>query len=236
MKREFHVRFYEGLGVKFPRATRPNIYVRSERAGQRVMASVVAFIEGRMRLKVNTTKSAVAKPEERHFLGFRLKREPMTGDVEVLLSKRSKERIDGRIRELTPRNWGGSLQACILQLNTYLFGWLGFFGICTPQIQSMLQHLDSHIRRRLRAMVLKDWKSKRFIARKLIELGVKPKTAWRGVYGGRKSSWALSHAPAVDRGLRNAFFAERGLASLTETWKANARYVVAPVQLTLALG
>ena len=84
-----------------------NIYVRSERAGQRVMASVSRFIERRLRLKVNSTKSAVARPEERHFLGFRLRRAPLQGEVEVLLSKRSKERIDEKIRELTPRTGAG---------------------------------------------------------------------------------------------------------------------------------
>lgn len=213
-----------------------NIYVRSERAGKRVMASVSAFIEGRLRLKVNEGKSAVARPEDRHFLGFRLRREPRTGDVQVLLSKRSTGRIGSRIRELTPRNWGGTLKACILQLNVYLLGWLGFFGICTPPIQSTLKSLDSHIRRRLRAMTLKDWKRKRTMARKLIKLGVSPKTAWRGVYKGRKSLWSLSHAPAVERGLHNAYFAERGLVSLSETWWMKAQCSVAPVQLALPLG
>jgi RNA-directed DNA polymerase len=224
-------------GHRFVRyADDSNIYVRSERAGQRVMASVTDFIERRMRLQVNTAKSAVARPEERHFLGFRLRREPIDGTVEVLLSKRSKERIDGRIRELTPRNWGNSLRACILQLNAYLLGWVGFFGICTLAAQREFHNLDAHVRRRLRAMLLKQWKKKRFIARRLIMLGVKPKTAWRNVYEGRKSLWALSHTPAVNRGLRNAYFAERGLVSVEEKWKADARYVDVPIQLTLALG
>ena len=224
-------------GHRFVRyADDSNIYVRSERAGQRVMASVTDFIERRMRLEVNAAKSAVAKPEERHFLGFRLRREPLDGAVDVLLSKRSKERIDGRIRELTPRNWGDSLQACLLGLNAYLLGWIGFFGICTPATQREFQSLDAHVRRRLRAMLLKQWKKKRFIARKLIKLGVKPKTAWRNVYEGHKSLWAMSHTPAVNRALRNAYFAKRGLASIEEKWKADARYINVPMQLTLALG
>jgi group II intron reverse transcriptase/maturase len=224
-------------GHRFVRyADDSNIYVRSERAGQRVMASVTDFIERRMRLEVNKDKSAVAKPEERHFVGFRLRCKPFDGDVEVLLSKRSKERIDSRIRELTPRNWGNSLQACILKINAYLLGWLGFFGICTPAAERVFQGLDGHIRRRLRAMLLKQWKKKRFIARKLIRMGVKPKTAWRNLYEGRKSLWALSHTPAVERGLRNAYFAERGLVSLQEKWKADARYIDVPLQLTLGLG
>jgi RNA-directed DNA polymerase len=213
-----------------------NIYVRSERSGQRVMASVTDFIERRMRLEVNEAKSAVARPEERHFLGFRLRREPLDGSVEVLLSKRSKKRIDERIRELTPRNWGNSLQACLLGLNAYLLGWVGFFGICTPAVERDFQCLDAHVRRRLRAMLLKQWKSKRFIARKLIKLGVKPKTAWRNVYEGHKSLWALSHTPAVNRALRNAYFAERGLVSIAEKWRADARHIDVPTQLTLALG
>ncbi|MBP1626961.1 MAG: hypothetical protein H6Q00_1436 [Holophagaceae bacterium] len=97
-----------------------NIYVRSERAGKRAMERVCRFIEKWLRLKVNEQKSAVAHPEERHFLGFSLRREPLEGEVEVLLSKRSKERIDRRIRELTPRTWGNSLRECIRQTNGYL--------------------------------------------------------------------------------------------------------------------
>jgi RNA-directed DNA polymerase len=224
-------------GHRFVRyADDSNIYVRSERAGRRVMANVTAFIEGRMRLQVNAAKSAVARPEERHFLGFRLRREPLDGAVEVLLSKRSKERVHEHIRELTPRNWGDSLRACILGLNAYLVGWVGFFGICTPSSERDFQSLDAHIRRRLRAVLLKQWKRKRFIARRLIKLGVKPKTAWRNTYEGRKSLWALSHTPAVNRGLRNAYFAERGLLSIAEKWRADARYIDAPAQLTLTLG
>ena len=214
-----------------------NIYVRSERAGQRVMASVVRFIEGRLRLKVNAAKSAVARPEGRHFLGFRLWREPKEGTVEVLLSERSKERIDGKIRELTPRNWGRSLKDCIHRLNAYLLGWIGFFRICTGGEARKLAHLDAHIRRRLRALLLKQWKRKRHMARRLIRLGVKPKTAWRGIYKEHRSWWALSHCPAVDRGLRNAYFADRGLVSLVEQWREYQSWrVVAPAQMILSLG
>jgi group II intron reverse transcriptase/maturase len=226
----------ERRGHRFVRyADDCNIYVRSERAGQRVMASVVRFIEGRMRLKVNVAKSAVAQPEERHFVGFRLRREPLDGEVAVLLSKRSEERLDSRIRELTPRNWGNTLEACIARLNEYMLGWLGFFGICTSGIERALQTRDAHIRRRLRAIVLRHWKRKRTAVDRLIRLGAKPKTAWK-IYRGHQSWWTLSHAPAVERGLRNAYFAERGLVSLAQTWRERAERVVAPAQLSLALG
>jgi group II intron reverse transcriptase/maturase len=213
-----------------------NIYVRSERAGQRVMKSIVDFIERRMRLKVNVAKSAVARPEERHFLGFRLRREPLDGSVEVLVSARTQERVDTKIRELTPRSWGQSMQKCIEALNVYLVGWIGFFGICTEGIHKPLTKLDSHIRRRLRAIQLKQWKTKRTIAHRLVQLGVAKKTAWQSIYKGRSSWWQLSHAPAVERGLRNAYFAERGLVSLLERWNAQQLALVAPAQLTLALG
>lgn len=224
----------ERRGHRFVRyADDCNIYVHSERAGQRVMASVMDFIERRMRLKVNVQKSAVARPEERHFLGFRLRREPLDGNVEVLLSKRSKERIDSKIRELTPRRWGNSLSACILSLNAYLLGWVGFFGICTAGVERTLGALDAHIRRRLRAIQVKHWKTNRTMARKLTQLGVSPKLAWRCAYAGRKSVWAASHTTAIDRGLRNAYFAERGLVSLAAEWKRRGKSIGAPVQLSL---
>jgi group II intron reverse transcriptase/maturase len=213
-----------------------NIYVRSERAGQRVMASITNFIERRMHLKVNTAKSAVARPEERHFLGFRLRREPLDGRVEVLLSKRSKERIDAKIRELTPRTWGNSLQACIHTINAYLLGWIGFFAICTEGVERELGGLEAHIRRRLRAIQLKHWKTKHTVVHRLTKLGVSKKLAWRTIYAGSRSTWKLSHTPAVERGLRNAYFAERGLVSLTAEWKRRAKSIGAPAQLQLALG
>lgn len=227
----------EQRGHRFVRyADDCNIYVRSEQAGHRVMESVKRFLEKRLRLEVNAKKSAVARPEERHFVGFRLRREPLDGTVDVLLSKRSKERIDGKIRELTPRGFGNSLQACIARINVYLLGWIGFFWICTERATQVMQALDAHIRRRLRAIQLKHWKRKRTIARKLIQLGVARKTAWRGVYKGRQSLWALSHSPAVDRGLRNAYFAKRGLVSVEQRWRELAERSVAPEQRSLSLG
>jgi group II intron reverse transcriptase/maturase len=204
-----------------------NIYVRSERAGQRVMASVVSFIERRLRLRVNRAKSAVARPEDRHFLGFSLRRKPLTGEVEVLLSQRSKEKLRQTIREKTPRTWGQSLRRCIQGLSAYFQGWLGHFGICTVGVELELQKQDAHVRRRLRAIQLRHWKRRATIARRLVQLGVKRTRAWSSVYAGRKSTWALSHISAVDRGLRNAYFAERGLVNLADLWRINAERIAA---------
>ena len=212
-----------------------NVYVRSERAGHRVMASVVRFIERRLRLKVNQTKSAVARPEERHFVGFSLRRNPEDNTVDVVLSKRSKTRIDARVRELTPRAWGQSLKGCITPLNTYLRGWLNFFGTsCTDAVVRTLHTLDAHIRRRLRALLLRQWKRRRFIVRRLIRMGARPSTAWRVVYEGHKALWALSHCGPVDYALDKQYFADQGLFSLEHRYREMHR-VIAPAQLTLAL-
>ena len=228
----------EERGHRFVRyADDCNIYVRSERAGQRVMGSIVRFISKRLRLKVNDAKSAVARPEERHFLGFRLRREPLDGSVEVLLSKRSKDRIYKKVQQLTPKRWGQKLSRCIRGLNAYLTGWVGFFRICTESEERTLRAIDAHIRRRLRAILLRQWKRPRTIVKRLIRLGVKWKTAWRQVYQGHQSLWALSHNVAVERGLRNAYFAERGLTSVFERWTAwNQSIGIAPTQLTLPWG
>lgn len=212
-----------------------NVYVRSERAGQRVMTSIKQFIERRLRLKVNEQKSAVARPEERHFVGFRLRREPFDGHVDVTLSKRSKERIGERICELVPRNWGGSLDASITRLNVYLIGWLGFFGTCTAG-RITFRNLDAHIRRRLRALQLRHWKRKRTIVKKLVSLGISRRTAWGSIYAGHKSTWALSHTSTVDRALRNSHWDARGLVSIEHRWLAIRAKIVAPAQLTLELG
>jgi hypothetical protein len=115
---------------------------------------------------------------------------------------------------------------------------MGFFRVCTGEELKTFGTLDAHIRRRLRALILKQCKRKRFIVRRLIRLGVKPKTAWNRVYQGRQSLWALSHNYAVDRGLCNAYFAERGLVSLAEKWNwFNPKtVVVVPVQLSMDFG
>ncbi len=212
-----------------------NVYVASERAGLRVMASLERFIGGRLRLRINHDKSAVARPENRHFLGFCLRRDPRTGTVEVGLSQRTKRNAMARILELTPRQWGGTLDSCIHRVNVWLRGWHQFFGIAAASEEFTLRALDAHVRRRLRAIVLKHWKRRRTIARNLVALGVKRQSAWRQVYAGRKSTWALSHSPAIDRAMPVRYFTERGLVRLVDLHRYNRRDVVAPTQLQMVL-
>lgn len=194
----------EQRGHRFVRyADDCNVYVNSERSGQRVMASLVRFIERRLRLKVNAAKSSVSRPEKRHFVGFSLRREPLDGSVEVRLSGRSKNRIDETIRELTPRTWGQSLRDCINRVNEYFLGWIGFFHVVSNS--STLSALDAHTRRRLRAIALRHWSRKR-------------RDGWKPRKPGRRSWWCLSNTPRVTRALSNAHFAERGLVSLQIEW------------------
>lgn len=224
-------------GHRFVRyADDANIFVQSERAGQRVMASVRRFIEERLRLVVNADKSAVARPEERHFLGFRLRRTSEQA-AEVLLSQRSRERVARKIRKLVPRNWGQSIKDCVHQLNVYLLGWVGYFWICSEAESRTLHNLDAHIRRRLRALQLAQWKRPRTIARRLIRAGVKAKTAWSFAYDGKKSMWAMSQGFTISKALPNKHFAALGLVSIEQRWRdLHARSTPGPVQLNLGLG
>jgi group II intron reverse transcriptase/maturase len=120
-------------GLRFVRyADDCNIFVRSERSGHRVMGSTRRFIERRLRLKVNEEKSSVGHPRDGHFLGFRLDRSS-DGAVEVHISARTRQRLDARIRELTPRMWGQSLDACLAEVSTYVRGWMAHYRICTEE-------------------------------------------------------------------------------------------------------
>jgi group II intron reverse transcriptase/maturase len=223
-------------GHKFVRyADDANVYVRSERAGQRVMVSLTEFIERRLRLKVNEAKSAVARPEDCHFLGFRLRLDPQSGTVEVLLSERTMRNAMERVRQLTPRTWGSSLDSCVAQINAWLRGWHGFFGIASASEMQMMRKIDAHIRRRLRAILLRHWKRKRTIVRNLIALGVKRRPAWHGIYQGNRSWWALSHSYPVDQGLRTRYFTDRGLLLLVDIHHRRHQEIVAPVQPQLGL-
>jgi RNA-directed DNA polymerase len=205
-------------GLRFVRyADDCNIFVRSERAGHRVMGSIRRFLEGRLRLLVNEEKSKVARPEEIHFLGFRLRKCPESGRIEVHVSARTAKRMGAKIRELTPRNFGQSLERGFARLNTYLRGWSAFFRICTVENVRMLRRWDAHIRRRVRAIVVRRMKRPRFLFRHLLQRGASRRTAGRTAYC-RRGPWFKSHTYAVEAAYPNAWFHER-LVSLAATWE-----------------
>ena len=227
-------------GLRFVRyADDANIYVRSRRAGERVMEATRRFIEGRLRLKINEEKSSVSHPGKVHFLGFRLVT-LRDGSVHVYLSKRSHQRIMQRIRELTPRTWGNSLEACIRQADEYLRGWEAYFDLCSRPAASRWPHYDAHLRRRLRMIVIHQRKRPRYLYQHLKRRGVSKDSAAATAWS-RQGIWAKSNMRGMHRAYPNAWFAER-LVSVSETWKRRhprqsaAQPVIDGQQMLLALG
>jgi len=210
------------------------VFVRSSRAGERVMQSLTRFIESRLRLAVNATKSAVHRSSGGNLLGFTLRR-TSTGEVKVQLSRRSKERLRAKIGELTPRNWGSRLRWCIARLNRYLDGWFIYFGVATPTARSVLREIDAHMRRRLRAIQLKQWKRKRTIVRKLNRIKHTRSVA-RSVYADRKGWWVLSNLGVVTNRLGHRWFAEQGLITLVERRQSRMLAMAAPAQQSFGWG
>ena len=186
-----------------------NIYVKSERAGQRVMEGVKDFLTRKLRLKVNESKSAVARPKDRKFLGFSFTSGEM---VRRRIAPKAIERFKGRIRELTRRTRGISIEQMIGELRTYMVGWRGYFGFCeTP---SILRDLEGWTRRRLRCVIWKQWKRGKVRFRELRLRGIGKDLAAKTA-GSAHGPWRLSNSPALARALPNAFFDSLGLPSLS---------------------
>src|SRR6266852_8230564 len=200
----------ERRGLRFARyADDSNIYVRSRRAGERVMASLTAFITSKLKLRVNQQKSAVARPWQRKFLGFSftLHREPQRRIAPTAIV-----RFKERIRELTRRTRGVSVEKVAEDLGRYLRGWQGYFGFC--QTPSVLGDLDSWTRRRLRAFLWKQWKrgSERFA--ELVQRGVGTDLAAQTA-GSAHGPWRLAESPGLHIALPNAYFASLGIPQLS---------------------
>ena len=201
----------ERRGHRFVRyADDCNIYVRSERSGQRVMDSITRFITQRLKLKVNDKKSAVARPQERKFLGFSFTDGPV---IRRRIAPKAVERFKERIREITRQAKGVSLETTMAKLAPYMRGWRGYFGFCeTPD---MLINLTRWVRLRLRAAMWRQWKTQRRRRAMLIQLGVRGILAGNTAASGR-GPWHLAHSKALNVGLSNAYFRSRGLPSLFE--------------------
>jgi len=187
-----------------------NIYVRSERAGQRVMDSITLFITQKLKLKVNEAKSAVARPQERKFLGFSFSAGP---EVKRVIAPKALDRFKRRIREITRRTKGVSMETTMEELAPYMQGWRSYFGFCeTPEV---LLYLTRWVRLRLRAALWRQWKTPRRRRAALLALGVRPRLASNTAGSGR-GPWYLARAKALSVGLSNAYFKSLGLPSLFE--------------------
>jgi len=185
-----------------------NIYVRSERAGQRVMESISNFIVIELKLKVNSEKSAVAKPQERKFLGF-----SFTGGAKPKrrIAPKARQRFREKVREITRRKKGDSMKQRVEKLRQYLRGWRGYFGYCeTPTV---LKELDSWVRRRLRCCYWIQWKTGRRRYDALFRLGVSRELA-ANTAGSNRGPWYLSKSVALRQAMPNAYFDSIGLPRL----------------------
>ena len=197
----------ERRGHRFVRyADDCNIYVRSARAGHRVMESITHTLK----LKVNEPKSAVARPQERKLLGFSFTDGP---EVKRAIAPQTVDRFKQRIREITCRAKSVSIETTMAELALYLRGWRNYFGFCeTPTV---LRDLTRWVRVRLRAALWRQWKTPRRRRAALIALGVLPRLAGNTTGSGR-GPWYLARSKALNIGLSNAYFRSLGLPSLVE--------------------
>ena len=197
-------------GLRFARyADDCNIYVRSRRAGERVMASITRFLSERLKLKVNQEKSAVARPWTRKFLGFSFtnSREPKRR-----IAPKAVDRFKERVRELTYRTRGVSIERMAEDLTRYLRGWLGYFGKC--QTPSVLEGLEQWTRRRLRSVIWKQWKRGTVRFAELRKRGMGKDLAAKTA-GSSHGPWRLADSPGLHIALPNAYFDSLGIPRLT---------------------
>jgi RNA-directed DNA polymerase len=187
-----------------------NIYVQTKAAGERVLASVTKFLETKLKLRVNRDKSAVAHIEERKFLGHRLLRGGQLG-----IAPKSLERAKERIREITRRNRGISLDRMIRELNLFLVGWVTYFRHAA--CKSHLRALDGWIRRKLRCVRLKHCKRTKTIAGFLHGRGVSGVNAWKTALSG-KGWWRLAGSPSVMHAMSDQWLSSLGLANLVQRY------------------
>jgi RNA-directed DNA polymerase len=198
-------------GLRFVRyADDCNIFVKSKRAGERVMESVIRFVEGKLRLKVNRDKSAVDRPWNRKFLGFSFLRNK---EATIRIAPKKLEQLKERVREITSRTRGISMSNRIKELNRYLMGWIGYFRLASAK--NHCGKLDEWIRRRLRMCLWKQWKLPKSRMRNLRALGV-PEWAARMMANSRRGCWEMSRN--INNALNLSFWRDQGLLSLTHRY------------------
>ena len=204
----------EKRGHKFCRyADDCNIYVRSRSAGNRVMKSIRRFIETKLKLKVNESKSAVDRPWKRKFLGFSFY--DSKDGIRVRIHEKSIKRFKEKVREVTNRNKGISMSVRIQRLNQITTGWVNYFGLADAR--SRMKTLDEWIRRRLRACIWKQWKKIKTRHDNLVRLGIENRKAWEFA-NTRKGYWRISNSPILAATLTNKYFESIGYKSLSQRY------------------
>jgi RNA-directed DNA polymerase len=188
------------------------VLVKSERAGQRVMASLTRFLEKKLRLTVNLQKSKVAQLDQCRFLGFTFRKK------KIVWSEKSLTRFKRRVRELTGRSWGVSMDYRQRKLSEYLRGWMAYFAL--SEYYSPVPELDEWIRRRIRMCYWKQWRRCRKRVGELLKLGVSKRQAVMTALS-RKSYWRLSRTMATQWGMNDAWLKSQGLVSVRDLWIAS---------------
>lgn len=183
-----------------------NVYVRSKKAGERVMISMTKFITGTLKLKVNEDKSAVDRPWNRKFLGFSI-----TTQGRRRIAAKALKRFQDKVRQITRRSGGWSLKQVVSKLKPYLIGWNQYFGFA--QLKTDFDHLNSWIKRKLRCIIWKQWGSFGTRYRELKRRGIKTQTAWVTSKSGH-GPWRISRSPAMHQLFGVRFFSALGLPSL----------------------
>jgi len=202
-------------GLRFVRyADDGRIYVRSRRAGERVMESITRYIEQRLKLRVNREKSVVDRAVRRPLLGFGFF--VRRGEVKVRIDPKARARAKDRLRQLTARTWGVPMERRIHAINRFTVGWTAYFALAdTP---SVLEELDEWLRRRLRQVRWKEWKRWSARQRNLIALGAPPDQAreWAAT---RKGPWRTAGSAPLQRTLTNGYWTSHGLRGFSDPYR-----------------
>jgi len=202
----------EKRGHKFARyADDFLVLVKSLRAGQRVMASLTRFLEKKLRLTVNPHKSQVAKLIQCRFLGFAFR------GKKIVWSEKSLARFKRRVKELTGRSWGVSMDYRLTKLSEFIRGWMAYFAL--SEFYNPVPDLDEWVRRRVRMCYWKQWRRCRKRVRELLKLGVSPNCAIPTALS-RKSYWHMARTLATQSGMTNAWLESQGLVSVRTLWIA----------------
>lgn len=202
----------ERRGHKFCRyADDCNIYVKSKKAGQRVMESVTRYIEQELKLKVNKNKSAVDRPSKRKFLGFSFYIKG--GEVRNFIHKKPIERFKDKVRAITSRSNGRSMEWRKEKLNQLITGWVNYFKIA--DMKNTARELDGWIRRRLRMCYWKQWKKIKTKHDNLVRLGINDVKAWEYA-NTRKGYWRISNSQILATSITNEYLEKEGFLSLTK--------------------
>lgn len=198
----------EKRGHKFCRyADDCNIYVKSEEAGKRVMATIKRYLEERLKLKVNDQKSQVARPWERKFLGYTV----TPGKPHLKIADKAIKKMKDKVRDKLQQGKGKSLEKTIKELNPLLKGWINYFKL--TEVTPILQGLDQWIRRKLRRIIWKQLKNPWTRGRTLEKQGVRQEEAWNTA-GGHKGAWRNARTRAMHIAYPNSYFEKMGLVSL----------------------